>query len=347
LEDDSRKSLLAFAPFRPIFRAQPSAYQNRYGANANTYRQQHLEVFEPDDLLNHSDVFEESLSWDLALFIKTAARALEAKKIGPEELESSVKTFCTKYLPAKLPTQRELYAALLELTEKHPEVLHTALAHLLAKCELSKIVAGDFSSYPRFGKTKGILPLEQRQEFIDSVLKHLEGRKGAWVQLLLLLIDDVTKDIELSKNARIVGDLADLSFQAAREKWVETVDTLLNIVRFLEPAQQQDYIDRAIDVLLGLSAEGEDLPRMEPFLRLASSFPGHVTGPTAAKTTKFVHRMLGAAKSETAKLRTLQFVSTLDATALTSLKTEIEPLAAASEPKVSEVAKELLQKTLG
>jgi hypothetical protein len=347
LEGDSRRRLLPFDPFRPIFRAQPAAYQSRYGANANNYRQQHLEVFEPDDLLNHSDVFDESLSWDLALFIKTATRALDTQKISSEELESRVKTFCIKYLPAKLPTQKELYAALLELTEKHPEVLHAALAHLLTTCECSKIVAGDFSSYSRFSKTKGILPLEQRQEFVDSLLKYLEGRKGAWVQLLLLLIDDVTKDIELSQNARIVGDLADLSFQATKEKWVETVDTLGSIVRFLEPAQQQDYSDRAIDVLLGLSAEGEDLPRMEPFLRLASSFPGHITGPTGAKTTKFVHRMLGAAKSETAKLRTLQFVSTLDSTALASLKTEIEPLTAASEPKVSEAAKELLQKIAG
>lgn len=347
LEVDSRRHLLAFERFRPIFRAQASAYQSRYGANASSYRQQHLEVFEPDDLLNYSDLFDESTSWDLALFIKTAVRALEAKKIGPEDVESRVSTFCSKYLPASLPTQKELYAALFELTEKHPEVMHAALAHLLATCELSKIVAGDFSSYSRFSKSKGILPLEQRQEFVDSVLKYLEGRTGAWVQLLLLLIDDVTKDIELSKNARIVADLADLSFQAAREKWVETVDGLANIVGFLEPAQQQDYIDRALDVLLGLAAEGEDLPRMEPFLRLASSFPGHVTGPTLAKTTKFVHRMLGAAKSEAAKLRTLQFVSSLDSTVLTSVKTEIEPLAAAIEPKVSEAAKALLQKPLG
>jgi hypothetical protein len=347
LEDDSRKHLLGFEPFRPIFRGQPSAYQSRYGANARSYRQQHLEVFEPDDLLNHLDVFDESLSWDLALFIKTAARALEAKKLSPEDIESRVKSFCAKYLPAKLPSQRELYAALLELTEKAPEVLHADLAHLLATCELSKIMAGDFSTYSRFSKSKGILPLEQRQEFADSVLKYLKGRTGSWVQLLLFLIDDVTKDIELSKNARIVGDLADLSFQAAREKWVETVDTLSNIVGFLEPGHQQDYIDRALDVLLVLSAEGEDLPRMEPFLRLAASFPMHVTGPAAKKTTKFVHRMVGASKSETAKLRTLQFVSALDSTVLTSVKTEIEPLTAATEPKVAEAAKALLQRIPG
>lgn len=162
---------------------------------------------------------------------------------------------------------------------------------------------------------------------------------------MLFLIDDVTKDTELSKNARIVGDLADLSFQAAREKWVETADTLSNIVGFLEPRQQQDYTDRALDVLLGLSAEGEDLPRMEPFLRLAATFPVHVSGPTAEKTAKFVHRMLGASKSETAKLRTLQFVSALDSAVLTSVRTEIEPLKAATEPKVAEAAKALLQRT--
>jgi len=189
--------------------------------------------------------------------------------------------------------------------------------------------------------------VKQRQALADSVLKYLKGRTGSWVQLLLLLIDDVTKDIELSKSARIVGDLADLSFQAAREKWVETVDTLVNIVGFLAPAQQQDYIDQALDVLLGLSAEGENLPRMEPFLRLASSFPGQVTGPIAAKTTKFVHRMLGAAKSEAAKLRTFQFVSSLDSTLLASVKTEIESLAAATEPKVSEAAKALLERAAG
>lgn len=347
LNSNSRKRLLEFDRFRATLRAQPAAYQSRYGTNAITYRQQHLDVFEPTDLLNHPDVFEPSLSWDLAFFAKSAGRALEAKTMAPDDAENRVYAFCAKYLPAQLAAQKELYAALMELTEKHPEILHLALAQLIAACELNKITTGDFSSYSRFNKSKGMLPLQQRQEFADSVLKYLQSRTGTWVQLLLLLIDDVTKDIELSKNASIVGDLADLSFQAAREKWAETADTLAKVVGFLEPAQQQDYVDRALDVLLGLSAEGEDIPRMEPFLKLTGSFPTYVTSAAAAKTAKFVHRMLGASKSANAKLRTLQFVSPLDTTVIASVKRDIEPLVEASESNVSDAAKALLQRISG
>lgn len=344
LSSNSRKLLLELSPFRPILRAQAAAYQNRYGGSAITFRQQHLDVFEPVALLNHPDIFETSLSWDLAFFVKAAGRAFEAKTIGAEDAESRLHSFCAEYLPAQLGSQKELYATLIEITEKYPEILRSALAQLIATCELTRITSGDFSSYSRFSKSKGILPLQQRKEFVDSVLQYLQSRTGTWVQLLLLLIDDVTKDIELSKDSSILGDLADLCFQAAKEKWAETVDTLAKVISLLELAQQQDYVDRALDVLVVLSAEGEDLPRMEPFLRLTGSFPMHVTGPAAAKTAKFVHRMLGAAKTANAKSRTLQFVSLLDPAIVASVKRDIDPLQEASESNVSDTAKALLQR---
>ena len=131
---------------------------------------------------------------------------------------------------------------------------------------------------------------------------------------------------------------------AAEEPWQpRSITPSLMTARTLSSRRQM--LSVAVDVLMALSAEGEDLARMEPFLRLVSHSPEHITGSVATKCGKFVQRMLGAARTEPAKLRTLQFASAIDSRIVFEYaKKQIEELAESTGSGVSSPAKELIQK---
>jgi hypothetical protein len=338
------KRLLRIDRFIIVFRMQPANYQGRYAANAIGFREQHLDAFDARDILSRPSIFEESLSWDLSLFVKTASRALKEKTLSTEEAGQYVESFCRKYLPESAATQKELYASLLQFLTDHPDASRVGLADIVATCELAKVLAGEYSSFLRFAQYKAGVPLARRLELSRQLLQPLSARTESWVQLLVLLVNDLSGDEELSKNASLVGDLADYSFSAAREKWTEIGEALANIVAFLGESQQQDYVDRSLDALLSLEADGEDLPKMEPYLKLVTAFARHVDVTTSVKAGKFVQRMLGAARPDEAKLRTLQFASGLNVEVLVLVKQSIEPLAESAEPNVSAAAKAILLK---
>jgi hypothetical protein len=338
----SRKKLLAMERFSSVVRNQSASYQARFTTAASEFRKQFLGTFEAVDVLRQPAIFDESFSWDLALYIETVSRAVEEKAISNQEAGSYVEAFCSKYLPATFASQKELYASLLLFLQKHSEASRVGLAEIVATCELSSILAANYASYPNFLRFKEQLPSNRRYELVREVLSTLSSRTASWVQLLVLVLNDVRDDKELSKNLGLIGDLADYAFAAAREKWVDVGETLTNSVALLDEAAQQDYVDRSLEALLALEADGEDLAKMEPFLDLVAVCAEHVSGSVANKGTKFVQRMIGAGRPDPAKLRILQFASRLTSEVLSPLKQSIEQLTESTNTEVSLEAKAIL-----
>jgi hypothetical protein len=338
----SRKKLLAMERFRSVVRDQSASYQARFTTSASEFRKQFLETFEAVDVLRQPAIFDETFSWDLALYIETVSRAVEEKAISDQEAGGYVESFCTKHLPGAFADQKQLYASLLVFLEKHSEASRVGLAEIVATCELSSILAGNYASYSNFLRFKEQLPPTRRYELVREVLSTLSSRGASWLQLLVLVLNDVREDQELAKNAALVGDIADYAFAAAREKWVDVGETLTNSVALLAAAAQQDYVDRSLEALLGLEADGEDLTKMEPFLNLVAVCANLVTGTVANKASKFVQRMIGAGSPDPAKLRILQFASKLTPEVLSPLKQPFEQLRESTNAEVASEAKTIL-----
>jgi hypothetical protein len=344
LNATSRKKLLGMERFIAILHNQPASYHARFTASALEFRKQFLGVFEAVGVLSQPAIFDDTFSWDLASFIDTVSRAIEEKAISNQEAGNYVESFCGKYLPGSFATQKELYAGLLQFLQKYPETSRVGLADMVATCELSSILAGNLQSYPNFLRYKQELPPTRRLELVRELLSPLSSRAASWVQLLILMSNDIQQDTDLSKNSGLTGDLADYAFAAAREKWAELGQTLTNSVALLEETAQQDYVDRSLEALLALEADGEGLEKMEPFLHLVAVCAHHVSGAVAIKLTKFVQRMIGAGRPDSAKLRILQFASRLAPEVLNPIKQSIEQLTESTDPEVSSEAKAILAK---
>jgi hypothetical protein len=139
-----------------------------------------------------------------------------------------------------------------------------------------------------------------------------------------------------------VRDLADYAFSAAREKPNAVGHALTSAVAFLDEPARQDYLDRSLDTLIALEADGEDLSKMEPFLRLVTASARHLAGPIAIKCGKFVQRMIGAGQQDPVKLRILQFAAELPEKVLEPIKSSVEQLAESPDSEVSKQAKKIL-----
>jgi len=217
-----------------------------------------------------------------------------------------------------------LYASLLNLLTNHPEILTVGLAEIVASCQIAKILASDQTAYPTFVKFKRGLPIVRQLQLTRGLLQPLSSRQGSWVDLLTLLVNDISSDESRDlRDAQLLDDLSDYAFLGAREEWTKIGDSLTKVVSLLSSNRQQDYVDRALDSLIALEAEGDELSKMDPFIELVTSQSIHITGALAAKAAKFAQRMLGASKSDVEKSATLKFVSALGLPLLTAVTSRL------------------------
>jgi KAP family P-loop domain len=343
MSGSARQRLLALDTYRTLMRLQASNYFGRYRQNAAAFRGQQLSEFDPAQVLSIPSIFDPEQSWDLALYLHLAAKAVEAGKLQPAETGQRIEDFVSNVLPSQIGKQTELYNALLQLLQKQPGVTTTPLADIVASCELARISGGDYSEYPRFKNFKAGLPEERRIELMRQATNVLSSRGENWVKLLSHLVDDIASDAPVAENLSLTSDLADFAFSAARDEWLEARNALPQIVGLLEPSKQQDYVDRALDALLALEADGEDLPKMQPFLNLVASYPAHATGLTGNKAVRFVQRITGAAKPDNQKLAGLQLASALAPNLLAPMKPQITSLIDNPNAKIAEEAKSLIR----
>ncbi|HXF12694.1 MAG TPA: P-loop NTPase fold protein [Terriglobales bacterium] len=340
--------LLRSTQFNAVLKMQTAIYAARYASGAPAHRQQVLAAFAAADLLRHPEVFDAAISWDLATYIQAASRALDDKQVTAEEAGRFVEDLCSRHLPASLSTNGELYAALLELLTKHPEVITARLSEIMASCQIAKILAGEYPAYSLFVKFRQGLPDDDQLSITRNLFQPLKTRKESWVTLLNVLVADVSSEGGRAlRDPQFLDDLADYSFSAARDEWSEVGDSLTKIVALLAPNRQQASVDRALDSLISLEAEGDELPKLEPYLRLIAAQTPHLSGQLAAQTTKFVQRMLGVSKSEAEKATTLDFLKHLGPSLIEASKVQVDAIASSSDDKLAQQARELLGRQTG
>lgn len=339
------KSLLGMNRFTAVLKAQPQNYQRRFAANAVATREQQISAFDPIEVLKHPEMFDESLAWDLAIFVRTIQRALEAKSIGISDATRHLEEFCAKHLASAGPAPNDLYTQVIQFLERFPEIASVPLAEIIVKREIAAILAEDYSGYTRFRHFKALLQPSRRLELDKELLQPLSTRKGRWEQLLVQLADDVSSDADVSKNPAVATDLADYAFSGAREKWAETAGCLASIVPLLERSRQYDYVDRSLQALLGLEADGDEIAKMDPFLRLIQNQAQHLDdGALGSMAAKFIQRMLGAARPNPEKLKILQFTLSLSRPVLLVIRPSIEQLLESTDAQISADAQAVLQK---
>jgi KAP family P-loop domain len=340
---DRLRVMLSDSRFSASLLMQPRAYKSRYASSAREHRQELFEAFSAVDLLRHPEVFDANFSWDLAIYVETAKRAVELNKTDAAEAGRRVEELCKLYLPASLSSNKELYAALLQLLSEHPEVLTAGLAAIVASCQLVKVLGGDHSAYPIFMEYRLGLPAEQQLGLVRELLQPLSAQQGEWTDLLALIVNDLASEESLDlRNSQLLEDLSDYAFLAAREEWAQAGDVLTKVVALLGSGRQQDYADRSLDSLIALEAEGEETPKMAPFLTLVVSQRDQVRGPLMDKLNKFTQRMLGAAKPDAEKSVVLAFVREFGDSLVSACKPQIEAIASGPESSVGRQARDLL-----
>jgi hypothetical protein len=339
----SQVSLWDISEVVTTLQTQPSLYKARYGVNAASNRKNVLEALDSSAVLRHPEIFDATLAWDIAIYVELASTALAEGRVGVDEISSRTEAFCSRYLPAALATNRDLFNALVAMADKTPAVLSAGLSDLIASCEIEDVLGGDVEAFAKFTKFREKLPTDRQVEHTKRLVNALTDMPKPRLRLLTLLVTDLCRpESSAIRNPQLLKDLADFAFAAAREHGAEFTDTLSSVVNLLTDQQQQASLDRALDYLQSMEFNAADITKMEPFLRLVADQSGRISGNSLVEATRFVTRMLGAAKPESQKLSMLKALPTLGPAVFENVRSEVEAIANGTESDTSAAAKSLL-----
>ncbi len=122
---------------------------------------------------------------------------------------------------------------------------------------------------------------------------------------------------------------------------------MLMFGKLLESQHRNEYLDRALDVLIAFESGDQELEHMEPFLRFIEAFPRDLSRETSKKAEKVFKRMLGPAQRDKEKLRVLSLLSTLNrADLLVHLKSQLQQLTQSDNDSIATNENKLLDKNI-
>jgi KAP family P-loop domain len=279
--------------------AQTQRIESRLGAtNAPPARERILNCFPASSVIDEIEIFDEERPWDLALFPSAVGRG-RREKAGEDGLRKQIVAFIDRYLKGGVASRTGVLDQLLMTTKESPELLDETVARGLSECciEVLALNVEKYFADLRFLSTK--LSKQNRLWVEKEVASQFVGpREAQWVQVLSKISEDLAADEGLSADKSLVYTLMDHAFEAARVSPSEASGTLVSLFPHLEPDRARDYVDEAQDRLIALESSGEQISRMEPYLRMLRS-AGPVLGEALPqKLATFCDRMLGPAKPE-------------------------------------------------
>jgi hypothetical protein len=351
LEDKGKSWLLSLPAIRQALRSQP-AYLLRLGkSQALSNREDSIRCFDPAELLAFPEVFDESQTSELLLYVKTIQGAAKSDSANLEDLRAKLGVFCAQQLTGKLPANIEIYDGIREAVQGDPRLLDANLAATVSRCAI-ELMASDIESdddidvlFEDFQTWRKELSDEEQTSLVrELTLAFLPDRKDHWMHVLSLLSEDLDASSSLHNDKKLVRELFDYAFGAAEEEPDDGIQPLLKILPHLAQRDVTEYMDRSMDTLIAYEADRKPLERMEPFLATVENAKGGISGSDERKITKFCKRMLGPANTEEERKRTLQLIGHLNRKELTdSLRSELEEAAASEDEELALSAKALLR----
>jgi hypothetical protein len=287
-------------------------------------------------------VFDETRPWDLALFAPTLMRGKQ-EGLGDDSLRDRLEAFVDQFLRGRVQGNLVVYDSLLSASRGLPELLNEEAARTLSLCCL-EVLSTDVDKLfadLRYLVTKMSASnrLWLARQVIDVVLSP---RQAQWIQVLQKLAEDVAKDDALSSDKKLVADLVDYAFEAARQSPSEGSSVFSVLIPLVSADSLPQHIDEALDRLLTLESSGGSTAQMDPYFSLLRNAASALDQRLREKTARFSLRMLGTAKTDEEKTATLQFVHALRSALLEgSLRERVQELSE-GEGTVAETARQTL-----
>jgi KAP family P-loop domain len=322
---------------------QAAHLEGRHGIGpAPGLRERILNSFPAATILNKLEVFDESRSWDLALFPKNLIRGGQSKL--PIELSrKQTMAFTERFLRGRTSNHPAVLDGLIDANRNISELLDEPIARSLASCTI-EVVGTNVEKYfgdLRFLSTKlsGPSRIWLVRELVDAVLKP---RQSQWIQVLQKITEDLDKDEAISNEEALVSELNDYAFEAARLSPNEASATLLLLSNRLSPEARAQNTDEALDRLLGLEGSGATIDQMRPYLPLILATGPDLRTSAREKLEKYCERMLGPAKPDGEKIAVINFLADPGSKLLTpKLQSRLSELAE-GEDSVAETARKII-----
>jgi hypothetical protein len=248
------------------------------------------------------------------------------------------------------PDHSELYEAVRESVEAEPTLMDVAVAEALARSALELMTSGlDAQAeldayYEEFRQWKQELPDAAQSSLLHEVASaFLNTKENFWLRILALLAKDVASSDFLHKDVKLVQELFDYAFGAAKEEPKEGSVPLLSLLQYLRRKHLTQYVDQGLDTLIAYEADRKSLDRMEPFLRMIENSGAQLTTKDVEKAVKFCKRMLGPSNSREERKRTLSFVHNVTRDEVTNdLRGDLEEVANSEDEELATVARAII-----